>query len=45
MRLDSGYWVWQAEGCFVWGEKFPESRWEQFGYFYLFKALGYDGGM
>lgn len=45
MSLDFDYWVWQAENCFAWKEKCPEGRWEQFGYFYLFRALGYDGGM
>ena len=43
---DSRYWLWQAEECFWWHEheKKTDMRWEKLGYFYLFKAVGYDGG-
>jgi hypothetical protein len=39
------YWLWQAENTFNWVKKYPDMRWEQWGYYYLFKAVGYDGGI
>jgi hypothetical protein len=42
--MNSQYWLRQAELCFIWHEYEPDMRWEKFGYFYLFRSLGYDGG-
>ena len=41
--MGRSYWLEQAEKTFAWSEVEPGMRWEQFGYFYLFKAVGYDG--
>ena len=45
LEMGESYWLWQAEECFAWSDIEADMRWEQFGYYYLFKALGYDGGM
>jgi hypothetical protein len=39
------YWLWQAENSFYWADEHPDMRWEQWGYYYLFRAVGYDGGI
>jgi hypothetical protein len=45
MMMDERYWLWQAENTFCWAEESRDWKWEQYGYFYLFKAYGYDGGV
>ena len=36
------YWLWQAECAYDWLEAYPEMRWEQLMYVYLFKWCGYE---
>jgi len=36
------YWLWQAENTYPWSVAYPEDRWEQLMYFYLFRWAGYE---
>ena len=38
----SRYWLWQAENAYELINKYPENRWEQLMYWYLFKWCGYE---
>lgn len=42
VREDLKYWLWQAENSFYWAQESGDMKWEQYCYFYLFKAMGYE---
>jgi hypothetical protein len=41
-KMSKNYWLWQAECAHKLIDKYPEQRWEQLMYFYLFKWAGYE---
>jgi hypothetical protein len=41
-KMNKRYWLWQAACAYDWLEAYPEMRWKQLMYFYLFKWAGYE---
>ena len=42
-EVNKRYWLWQAECAYNWSLAYPEQRWEQLMYVYLFRWAGYEG--
>jgi len=42
-EVNKRYWLWQAECAHELIDKYPEQRWEQLMYVYLFRWAGYEG--
>jgi len=40
--MSKRYWIWQAEMAYEYSVAYPEAKWEQLMYYYLFKWCGYE---